>query len=132
MTSEALAVVQAFIDLTAAGDFRGVADLLDPDVVFFGTRGGLDEERVFRGPDVCVAYMREVQDPWRRFDVVVERLVLGDTVVAFLRETAQARHADLDVHNETAVLFRVAEQKIVEATGYLDRREALAAARRTE
>jgi ketosteroid isomerase-like protein len=73
--------------------------------------------------------MREIEDLWRRWDIETERLIdLGDTVVAFVREAAQARHADLEVQNETAMVFRVARQKIVEARGYLDRDEALRAA----
>ena len=38
MTSEALAVVRAFFDLAAAGDFARLSESLDPDVIWFGTR----------------------------------------------------------------------------------------------
>jgi ketosteroid isomerase-like protein len=126
MTSEAVAVVRAFFELGAAGDFARMADSLDPDVVWFGTRGGLDEGQVLRGPDAWLEYMREIQDPWRRFDVEVERIIDGgDTVVVFMRETAQARHGGLEVQDETAAIIKVRQQRIVEMTGYLDRDEAL-------
>jgi ketosteroid isomerase-like protein len=49
-----------------------------------------------------------------------------------MRESAQARHGELEVQNDTAVIIKVRQQKIVEATGYLDRNEALRAARLTD
>ena len=129
MTPEALAVVRAFLDRAAASDFVGVADSLDPEVVAFGTRGGLDEARVLRGPAAVIDYLREVQDTWRRFDVETEQLIeVGDTIVVFMHETAQARHGDLRVQKDTAMNVKVRGQKIVELTGYLDRDEALRAA----
>jgi len=130
MSADALAIVRAFFDLANARDFAGVAACLDPDVVWFGTQGGLDELQVIRGPGACIAYLREIEEPWQQFEVTPERLIdLDDTIVALIRETGQARHADLAVQNETAMIFRVAGQKIVEARGYLDRDEALKAAR---
>jgi ketosteroid isomerase-like protein len=129
MTPETVAVVRAVFDLLAAGDFAGVADSLDPDVVWFGTRGGLDEGQVIRGQDAWLEYMQEIQDPWKRFDVEVERIIDGgDTVVVFMRETAQSRHGGLEVQNDTAMIMKVRQQRIVEMTGYLDRDEALRAA----
>jgi ketosteroid isomerase-like protein len=132
MTSqEAMAVVRAFFDLAAAGDFAGLAGTLDPDVVFLGTRGGLDEKRVLRGPEAVVEYVSdEITDPWERYEVEAERLIeVGDRVVAFLRETGQPRHGDLEMQSETAMTFKVRQHRIVEARGYLDRDEALRAAR---
>jgi ketosteroid isomerase-like protein len=128
MSSDALAVVQRFFDLAAAGDFEAITEILDPEVVWFGTVGGLDEHRVIRGPDACIAYMREIEEPWERLEVAVERLIeADDAVVALLREAAAARGGDLELRNETAMLFRVQRQKIVEARGYLRRDEALTA-----
>jgi len=46
--------------------------------------------------------MREIQDPWKRFDFEVERIIDGgDTVVVFMRETAEARHGGLEVQSDT-------------------------------
>jgi ketosteroid isomerase-like protein len=133
MTPEALAVVRAFLEAYAARDFDGIATCVDPDVVVYGTRGGLDEKQVLRGPDAWIEYMREILEPWQRFDFEAERLIdVGDTILVLLRETAKARHADVEVHSETAVIFKVAHQKIVEARGYLDREEALRAVTATD
>lgn len=77
--------------------------------------------------------MREIEEPWNRFDVEVERLTeVGDTVVVFLRESARARRGDLEVQSDTAMVIKVRKQKIIEATGYLDRDEALKAAGLTD
>lgn len=127
-------VVKGFLDRAAANDLAGIRGFLDPEVVWYGTRGGLDQDQVLRGADAHVEYMREIQDAWERFDVEVERLMeVGDAVVVFLRETGKVRQGEVELHNETAAIFRVRRQKIVEVTGYLDRDEALRdAARRRD
>jgi hypothetical protein len=56
---------------------------------------------------------------------------VGDTVLASLHESAQPRHGDFEMQSDTAMTFKVRQQRIVEATGYLDRDEALKAARLT-
>jgi ketosteroid isomerase-like protein len=129
MPSEALAVVRDFFDASAVDDAR-LSATLDPDVVWFGTRGGLDQAQVLRGPEAVIAYMREIREPWEQFDVKVERVIeVGDAVVVLMHETAQSRHGGPEMQNDTAVIIKVRQQKIVEMTGYLDRDEALRAAR---
>jgi len=126
------AVVRRFFDLAADGDTEGMLELIDPDVVWFGTRGGVDAHRVVRGSDAFLRYLEEIEATWEQFEAEVERLIESDeTVVAFLRETARGR-GGLDVQNETAVIFKIREERIIEAQGYLDRDEALEAARLRE
>jgi ketosteroid isomerase-like protein len=127
VSDSATALVQRFFDLLAAGDLDALSELLDPEVVGLGTPGGLDEHRVARGPDACMAVIRDVYEPWTRLDVTVEQLFeRGDAVVAFHRETAQAR--GLQVTGDTATVFKLRGGRIVEMRGYLDRDAALAAA----
>lgn len=133
MSTEALAVVQTFCDAVFADDLARISEMLDRDVVWFGTRGGLDQDRVFRGPEAFVEYLAEVTELWDHFEAEAERLIeTGDAVVVFFHETGRARHGDLEVQNDTAAVFKVRQGKIVEVRGYLDREEALEAARRTE
>jgi ketosteroid isomerase-like protein len=128
MSASAQAIVHRFFALAAARDFEAIPQLLDLEVVWHGTQGGLDEHRVGSGPDEFVAYMREIEEPWKRFDVAVEQVIeADDAVVALLHETAVPRGGDLEVKNDTAMVFRVCEGKIVEARGYVRRDEALAA-----
>ena len=127
MTSEALSVVRAYFD--AGNDEADLLQYLDPEVVWLGTRGGLDENRVMRGPRAVLDYLREIRDAWERFDVEVEQMrQSGDAVVVFMRETAEARHGGVELQDHTAMVVRVRERKIVEMRGYLDRHEALKAA----
>ena len=120
-------VVRRFFELGAQGDRAGVAELLDPDVVWFGTRGGLDANRTSRGTEAFLDYMQEIEETWQRLEIDVERVIeSGETVVAFLHESARGR-GDLDVERETAVVFRVRGGKLTEARGYLDRGAALEA-----
>lgn len=129
MTSETLAFVQGFLDLAATDDWAAWSDRLDPEVVWFGTRGGLDEGQVLRGPEAAIEYMREIQEPWEEFHVEVEQVIeAGDSVVVFMRETGRGRHGGPEVQNDTAMIFKMRQQRIVEITGYLDRDEALKAA----
>jgi ketosteroid isomerase-like protein len=126
MASEALAVVQRWLE---AEDTERMLDCLDPDVVWFGTRGGLDQDQVLRGPEAVLEYVREIREPWERFDFEVERfMTAGDTVVVFMRETGRPHQSSVDIQNDTAMVFTVRDEKIVEMTGYLDRDEAVRAA----
>ena len=130
MTSTPGTVVRALFERIAPlEDSEGVRELLAPDVVWYGTSGGLDAHRVIRGPNEFLDYLQEIEDLWERLDVEIERLIEADTtVVVFLLETARASRGGPDVRNETAVTFEVRAGKIVEARGYLDRSEALEAA----
>jgi ketosteroid isomerase-like protein len=103
--------------------------MLDPEVVWFGTHGGLDEGQVLRGPAAVLEYMIEIQEPWEVFGVEIERIIeAGDGVVVFMRETGRARHGGPEVQNDTAMIFKVRGERVVVITGYLDRDEALRAA----
>ena len=121
--------IQRFLDLVVAQDTTALTDMLDPQVVWFGTRGGLDESQVVRGPAAVLEYMLEIQEPWEEFGVEIERIIeAGNGVVVFMRETGRARHGGPEVQNDTAMIFKVKRERVVEITGYLDRDEALRAA----
>ena len=118
--------VQRFLELVVARDATALADLLDPEVVWFGTRGGLDESQVMRGPAAVLEYMVEIQEPWEEFDVEIERIIEADDgVVVFMRESGRARHGGPEVENYTAMIFKVRQGRVFEIAGYLDRDEAL-------
>lgn len=127
-----VSVVRAFLGLVRDAAYDRLPDRLDPEVVWFGTRGGLDESQVVRGPEAVVGYLREIEEPWESLVFDVERLIpVGDAVVAFILETGRAR-GGVEVQNRTAMIFRTRGSRIVETTGYLDRDEALRAAEAAE
>jgi ketosteroid isomerase-like protein len=118
------AVIRKLFERIAEDNTNEIRSLLDPDVVWFGTRGGLDENRVLRGADAFLAYREKIEKTWEKLSVEVERIVAtDDTVVALLLEAARGRGA-LEVHNETAAIFKVRAGRIVEGRGYFDREEA--------
>ena len=122
-------LVRRFLDLFLAQDTTALADMLDPQVVWFGTRGGLDESQVLRGPAAVLEYALEIQEPWEEFSVEIEQVIeAGDAVVVFMRETGRGRHGGPEVQNDTAMIFKVRQEQVVEITGFLDRDEALRAA----
>jgi ketosteroid isomerase-like protein len=121
--------VRRLLELAASDDVAAISDMLDPEVVWFGTRGGLDESQVLRGPDAAIAYIREVQEPWEELDIEIEELIeTADAVVVLTRERGRARHGGPEVQRDTAIIFKVRQERVVEMTGYLDRDEALRAA----
>jgi ketosteroid isomerase-like protein len=127
MTSEAVAVVRAFFD--AGDDEARMSDSLDPEVVWYGTRGGLDEARVMQGPEAVLAYLQEIREAWEQYDVQVEQMVeIDDGVLVFMQETAQTRQGALELQDHTAMIFKVRNGKIAEMAGYLEPDEALRAA----
>ena len=127
--TEAADVVRALCDAINADDGKRIADLFDPDVVMYGTRGGIDQDRVFRGRQALLDYWREVGGTWDSYRIELEHVIEGDDVaVAFWHEIARSPHSDVDIETGTASVYRVRDGKIVEQRGYVDRDEALRAA----
>ena len=82
-------LARRFIALASARDYR-VAELLDPDVGWYGTRGGMDAERVVRGPDAYLDYMREVLGTFERYEFEVEETFrIEGGVLAYLWEAVR-------------------------------------------
>jgi len=124
--SEAAALVRRFYELGAGEDPSPVVEVLHPDVVWLGARGGLDEEQVLQGPDAVVSYLREIQEPWQRFNAEIERIIeSGDSLVVFTHETAQSRQGGPEMHNDIASIYRFRDGKIAWMRGYLDPDEAV-------
>jgi len=112
-----------------ADDIQGLARLLDPDVVQYGTRGGIDQGRVIRGREAVLAYWDEIGEAWESQTFEPEEVIEGDgVVVALWHETAQVRDSDLEVESSTASLIKVRDGKVMEMRDYMDHDEALRAA----
>jgi ketosteroid isomerase-like protein len=112
-----------------ADDIPGLARLLDPEVVQYGTRGGVDQGRIIRGREAVLAYWDEISAAWESQTFEPEQVIEGDgVVVALWHETAQIRGSDVEVESSTASLIKVRDGKVVEMRGYMDHDEALRAA----
>jgi ketosteroid isomerase-like protein len=126
MSASGAEIVRELSAAINADDQERQASLLHPDIVQYGTRGGIDQDRVFRGRDAVLAYWQEIGDAWESQTYEPERVIeAGDVVVVFWREAARSARTDLEVRTDTAGIMRLRDGKIVEIRGYMDRDEAL-------
>jgi ketosteroid isomerase-like protein len=129
VTDAPLEVVRAVCESLIVDDRGRFGELLDPEVVQYGTLGGIDQDRVVRGRQAVIDYWDEIVGTWEGITIDVERLIdAGDTVVALWRETARTRHSELEIQSDIAMVFKVREGRIIEARGYMNRDQALEAA----
>jgi ketosteroid isomerase-like protein len=127
--SDAVEVVRELAAALNADDVQGLARLMDPEIVQYGTRGGVDQGRVIRGREAVLAYWDEIGEAWESQTFEPQDVLEGDgVVVALWHETAQIRESDLEVESNTASLIKVRDGRVVEMRGYMDPDEALRAA----
>jgi ketosteroid isomerase-like protein len=121
---EAMAAICAAVE---AGDFAGAANYIAADALLLGTVGGIDEANVLHGPEAFVRYFADVVATWDEWTVQLQGVrQAGDTFVVFWLETTRSH--GIEMHNETASVFKFRGGEVVEARGYLDRALALEAA----
>ena len=100
--------------------------VLDPDIVWHGTVGGLDEGQVAHGYEELAQGFAENFEAWEKLVLRTERYIdAGDRVVVFWHEIARSRHSQQEMETTTAVIYTVRDGKVVEARGYMSRAEAL-------
>jgi ketosteroid isomerase-like protein len=122
-------LIRTLCDALNAGDVGRAIELTDPDVVQYGTVGGMDQGMVLRGQQAVIDYWNDVSSTWASLRYEPERIIdSGEVVVVLWRETARSARSDLEVRSDTATIFKVREGRILELRGYMDRDEALAAA----
>jgi ketosteroid isomerase-like protein len=129
VTLSAAEVVRELAAAINADDVQALARLLDPEVVQYGTRGGVDQGRVIRGREAVLAYWDEIGEVWESQTFEPQEVIEGEGfVVALWHETVQIRDSDLEIESSTASVVKVRDGKVIEMRGYMDRDEALSAA----
>lgn len=129
MTPDAADVIRELAGALNANDFDRLVSVMDPEVVQYGTRGGIDQDRIVRGREAVLDYWEEVGEAWESQTFEPERIIeAGDVIVVLWHETARIRDSDLEVESGTASVIKVDDGKIVELRGYMDPDEALRAA----
>jgi ketosteroid isomerase-like protein len=120
--------------LTVAGDLdeipadRELADLLDPEVKWHGTIGGLSEGVVVRGPDEAARFMLEDSQEWDELVYEPTELIeVGDAVVVLQHERRRGRQSGVAVEADTAAVLRLRDGRIWRCQGYMEQEEALRA-----
>jgi ketosteroid isomerase-like protein len=125
-----LDIARAASEAVFAGDTDTALDLLDPDIEWHGTVGGLDEGRVWRGVDEVVRNFTAYFDEWERLEMTADRYIDagGDDVVVFFHEVAKGRESGIVVETDTGAVQTIHGGRIVRVRAFMDRAAALAAA----
>jgi ketosteroid isomerase-like protein len=129
MSARNVEIVKAMNEAYMAGDFFESLQALDPDIEWLGTKGGLDEHMVCRGHEEVINAFADNLMTWERLTLDYEKYIdAGDQVVVFVHEVARGLESGVEVETDTAVVFRLRDERVVHARGYMDRAEALEAA----
>jgi ketosteroid isomerase-like protein len=130
MSEENVNVVREGFESYMRGDLETTARLIDPEVEFHGTVGGLEEGRVTHGlREFVERFESDDLEAWdeRRLEAD-EYIDAGDEVVVLLHEYRRGKGSGVELESETAVLCSVRDGRVVRIQGYMDRGAALEAA----
>jgi ketosteroid isomerase-like protein len=129
MSQENVEIVRSVSESFVRGDWGSIAELVDPNVEFHGTVGGLDQGRVWRGVhQFRPAIEEEDLEAWDERRLEPQELIdAGDKIVVLLREYRRGRASGVELVNDTAAVFVVRDGRIVRGQGYMDPAKALEA-----
>jgi len=129
MSQKNVKIVREAWEAYLGGDEETTARLIDPELEFHGTIGGLQEGEVAHGQsEIDQTFEAEDLEAWeeRRLDAE-EYIDAGDNVVVFLHEYRRGRGSGIELETETALVVAVRAGRVVRMQGYLDRGAALQA-----
>jgi|SRR4029079_17817850 ketosteroid isomerase-like protein len=127
MSEENVEIVREALEALLEGDEVAIGRLVDPELEFHGTVGGLQEGEVARGrAEIERVFENEDLAAWdlRRLDPE-EFIDAGDSVVVLVHEYRRGRGSGIEVEAETAMVLKVREGRVVRMQGYMDRGLAL-------
>jgi ketosteroid isomerase-like protein len=127
MSQENVEVVREAFESYLSGDWEKTAQLLDPEVEFHGTVGGLEEGRVAHGlPEAVQVFEEEDLEAWEERRLEAEEFIdAGDNVVVLMHEYRRGRGSGVELETDTAVVCAVSAGRVVRLQGYMDRDAAL-------
>jgi len=127
MSQENVEVVRRTMDAYNTRDLRAYFDMLSESVRFRSRFSAMG--RVYRGHDEVRRYFAELDEVWSRYEMRVLRLVpAGRQVAALCHLYAVGRESDLQVEENSAIVFTLEAGKIVRIDSYPTHAEALEAA----
>jgi ketosteroid isomerase-like protein len=129
VSEENVNVVRRGFDSYMRGDLETAARLIDPQVEFRGTVGGIEEGRVTHGMQEFIERF-EVEDleAWDERRLEAEEFIdAGDQVVVMLHEFRRGKGSGVELESSTALICDVQEGRLVRIQGYMDRDAALEA-----
>jgi ketosteroid isomerase-like protein len=129
MSEENVELVRRLSELLERRDWRGMTDLLDPNVELHGTVGGLEEGKILRGlGQISRAFETEDDEVWDEHRIEPKEFIdAGDRVVVLQREYQRSK-SGAEVVIETAGILDLRGGRVVRMQGYMNPAEALEAA----
>ena len=129
MSQENVEIVRAALAAALGGDQEKMAQLVDPEVEFHGTVGGLQEGQIAHGQsEIDEIFESEDLEAWEERRLEPEEFIdAGDTVVVLLHEHRRGKGSGVELESKTALVIAVREGRVVRIQGYLDRAAALQA-----
>ena len=130
MSRENVKLVQEAFEAFVGGDREKAAQLVDPEVEFHGTVGGLQEGQIARGQsEIDQTFEVEDLEAWEERRLQAKEFIdAGDDVVVLLHEYRRGRGSGVELESKTAVVVAVSGGRVVRIQGYMDRDAALEAA----
>jgi ketosteroid isomerase-like protein len=130
MSRENVEIVRAAFASFLGGDEEKTAQLVDPEVEFHGTVGGLQEGQIAHGQaEIDQTFESEDLEAWEERRLEAEEFIdAGDDVVVLLHEYRRGKGSGVELETETAVVVAVSGGRVVRIQGYMDRGAALEAA----
>jgi ketosteroid isomerase-like protein len=130
MSQENVEVVREAFEAFQAGDLEKTAQLVDPELEFHGTVGGLQEGQIAHGQaEIDQVFEEEDLEAWEERRLEAEDFIdAGDNVVVLLHEYRRGRGSGVELEAETALVVAVSGGRVVRMQGYMDRQAAREAA----
>jgi ketosteroid isomerase-like protein len=130
MSQENVKIVREAFASFLGGDEEKTAQLVDPEVEFHGTVGGLQEGQIAHGQaEIDQTFESEDLEAWEERRLEAEDFIdAGDDVVVLLHEYRRGKGSGVELETETAVVVAVSGGRVVRIQGYMDRGAALEAA----
>ena len=130
MSEENIKLVREAFAAFVAGDQEKAAELVDPEVEFRGTIGGVQEGQVAHGvSEIDETFEAEDLEAWEERRLEPEAFLdAGDEVVVLLHEYRRGRGSGIELETKTAVVIAVSGGRVIRIQGYMDRDAALEAA----
>jgi ketosteroid isomerase-like protein len=123
MSEENVQIVREGFESFLRGDWETTTRLIDSEVEFHGTVGGLEEGRVTHGlREFVESFEADDMEAWEERRLEAEEFLdAGDLVVVLLHEYRRGKGSGIELETDTAVVCVVDDGRVVRIQGYMDR-----------
>jgi ketosteroid isomerase-like protein len=133
MSQANVELVKRALDAFNRHDLDVRDDIYTSDFEGFPSMAGIAESDDYTGPEGFETFLVGTRDTWDGFRVLAEEVrAIGDRVLVLCRIAGRARSTGVQVEALGAMVFEFRAEKISRARDFLDRSEALRAARLAE